>query len=360
MTTTLIPTEDQTQLMLESPMTTSEKLQKKQLEATASGAARTRANCLLEIYQDKLFRGDEGGRSFGDYLTAPDGAIKLGYSDFNTDKATLEMMWAQLCDAIEEWNEANELRDPLPLPASRSYMHGWQLLFNREHAKGAKGYAPFTGIGAALKIWKTAVFKSGENHPTQAVCRETARNAKALGEAREPLSPMTLANPENRLDTNQAVNGNSTPEPVYEQRTTSAADRMQAAADKAAREQRQAAVRAEEQSLREDGIDPRLISTMEKESDFDAMNECETYSVQLGKLHQDLQTLEVWVRGRLNQYGSVGMDHLRSLDAGLYTISGDIKTLCGYRDRLDSLIELLGDDIEPGDLTPAYSQEPTN
>ena len=122
-------------------------------------------------------------------------------------------------------------------------------------------------------------------------------------------------------------NQESTPEPVYERKEVSASDRMQAAADRAAREQRQATARAEEKSLREDGIDPRLISTVEKESEFDAMAECETYSVLLGKLHQDLQTTEVWVRGRLNQYGSDGMDYLRQLDAGLYTISADLKTL---------------------------------
>jgi len=150
------------------------------------------------------------------------------------------------------------------------------------------------------------------------------------------------------------------PEPEYTQRTTSTADRMQAAADRAAREQRQAAAAAEEKSLREDGIDPRLISTIEKESDFDAMSECETYSVLLGKIHADLQTTEVWVRGRLNQYGSDGMDYLRQLDAGLYTISADLKTLYSYRDRLDALIELLEADVEPGTLSPAHQQEPTN
>ena len=78
--------------------------------------------------------------------------------------------------------------------------------------------------------------------------------------------------------------GSSEPEPVYERKEVSASDRMQAAADRAAREQRQATARAEEKSLREDGIDPRLISTVEKESEFDAMAECETYSVLLGKL----------------------------------------------------------------------------
>ena len=63
----------------------------------------------------------------------------------------------------------------------------------------------------------------------------------------------------------------------------------------------------------------------------------------------------------MNQYGSDGMDYLRQLDAGLYTISADLKTLYGYRDRLDALIELLESDVEPGTLSPStYQQEPTN
>ena len=73
------------------------------------------------------------------------------------------------------------------------------------------------------------------------------------------------------------------------------------------------AVRAEERSLREDGIDPSLYFRHGEESDFDVMNECETYATQMNKVHFELQTLEVWVRGRLNQYGTDGMNMLRQI-----------------------------------------------
>ena len=370
MTTTLIPNENQTQLMLESPMTDSELMQLEQIESRGRQHAKTetiskieRALCLLEVYNDKLFRGKAGGRTWGQYLQSIDLA-KLGFiNGLDTEGATNWMNFGALCEAIDDWNDANPDRPALPYPGGPTYMQGWTLLFERKReATGVQHmtvYAPITGATNALQAWKTAVLKNGGGALRLAETRAIGRAARDAGNAARSAL-VSGANPEKLQVQSASTASRGEQEPVYEQRTTSAADRMQAAADKAAREQRQAAVRAEEQSLREDGIDPRLISTMEKESDFDAMNECETYSVQLGKLHQDLQTLEVWVRGRLNQYGSVGMDHLRSLDAGLYTISGDIKTLCGYRDRLDSLIELLGDDIEPGDLTPAYSQEPTN
>ena len=271
------------------------------------------------------------------------------------------MNFGALCDAIDDWNDANPDRPALPYPGGPTYMQGWTLLFDR--AKAASGiqsmsaYAPITGAANALNAWKTAVLKNGGDALKLAETRAIGRAARDAGLGRATLLPQS----NNNVVGSSARRGSDPePEPEYTQRTTSAADRMQAAADRAAREQRQATARAEERSLREDGIDPRLISTVEKESDFDAMAECETYSVLLGKLHQNLQTTEVWVRGRLNQYGSDGMDYLRQLDAGLYTISADLKTLHGYRDRLDALIELLESDVEPGSLSPTYQQEPTN
>ena len=219
-------------------------------------------------------------------------------------------------------------------------------------------YAPITGCDNALKAWKTAVLKNSGETIKASEARAIGRAARDAGGGRRALF---FEGNTKTLTPGPAPCGSPESEPVYEQRTSSAADRMQAAADRAARERRQATARAEEKSLREDGIDPRLISTMEKESDFDAMSECETYSVLLGKLHNDLQTTEVWVRGRLNQYGSDGMDYLRQLDAGLYTISADLKTLYSYRDRLDALIELLESDVEPGTLTTSnFQQEPTS
>ena len=372
MTTTLIPTEDQTQLMLESPMTEAEKNQLQQIEQRCTSAAGKitlnkieMAQCLYEVYQDKLFRGEQGGRCWGDYLKSH-AFGRLGFpNELESGSANDWLMYAALCEAIDDWCEQNPDRDRLPYPPGATYVHGWSLLFDRKRIGGGTGlanYAPINSAKDALDTWKTAVFANDGKAPSRSVSRSYGSKAVAMGIGREPQNPHALAT----LQEARAKIGSgpglsqSTPEAVYEQRTTSAADRMQAAADRAAREQRQAKAAAEEKSLREDGIDPRLISTMEKESDFDAMAECETYSVLLGKIHQDLQTTEVWVRGRLNQYGSEGMDMLRQLDAGLYTISADLKTLYSYRDRLDALIELLEDDVEPGSLSPTYQQEPTN
>ena len=102
-------------------------------------------------------------------------------------------------------------------------------------------------------------------------------------------------NLETNLQSASAPGGETTPEPVYEQLTSSAADRQQAAADRVSVsncDDIEAA--AYVKSLRDDGIDPCLISTMEKESEVDAMTECETYSVQLGKSEPTMLQLEVW------------------------------------------------------------------
>jgi hypothetical protein len=99
---------------------------------------------------------------------------------------------------------------------------------------------------------------------------------------------------------------------------------------------------------------------MEKESDFDVMNECETYSTQMNKVHFELQTLEVWVRGRLNQYGTDGMHMLRQFDAGIYTIKDDIGTITDMSQRLADLAALLQDHVEPGSLTDGkFQAEPS-
>ena len=114
MTTTLIPTEDQTQLMLESPMTDTELSQLEQIESRGCQSAKTetmskieRALCLLEVYNDKLFRGKAGGRTWGQYLQSIDLA-KLGFiNGLDTEAAVNWMNFGALCEAIDDWNDAN-------------------------------------------------------------------------------------------------------------------------------------------------------------------------------------------------------------------------------------------------------------
>ena len=79
MEATLIPTQDQVQLMLDSPMTDAEQQQLERIESRAKQADQRIVNskldkalCLIEVYQDKLFRGKSGGRSWGDYLQSID------------------------------------------------------------------------------------------------------------------------------------------------------------------------------------------------------------------------------------------------------------------------------------------------
>lgn len=363
MEATLIPTQDQVQLMLDSPMTDAEQQQLERIESRAKQADQRIVNskldkalCLIEVYQDKLFRGKSGGRSWGDYLQSIDLA-KLGYTEgLSTEAAGTEMMFGLLCDAIDDWNDANPTRPELPKPRGRSYMDGWATLFDRSRQPGAGTYAPFGKCTKALETWKTAVFKNNGEAPIRSACNAIGRKARDSGLGRSLLAG---AGNNQHLEAGRA-GSESCPQPEFKQQTASAAERMQAAADAAAREQRQAAARAEERSLREDGIDPRSVSTMEKESDFDVMNECETYSTQMNKVHFELQTLEVWVRGRLNQYGTDGMNMLRQFDAGIYTIKDDVGTITDMSQRLADLAALLQDHVEPGSLTDGkFQAEPS-
>ena len=110
---TLVPTEGQVQFMLDSPMSDAEQAQLEKIEARSTQADQRivnskldKAQCLIEVYQDKLFRGKAGGRSWGDYLQSIDLA-KLGYTEgLSTEMAGNEMMFGLLCDSIEDWNEA--------------------------------------------------------------------------------------------------------------------------------------------------------------------------------------------------------------------------------------------------------------
>jgi len=358
-TATLIPTEDQTQLMLESPMTEAELAHLEAVEARGTKGARTevigkidKAQALLEVYNDKLFRGKQGGRTWGQYLQSIDLA-KLGFvNGLDTESATNWMNFGALCEAIDDWNDANPDRPALPYPGGQSYMQGWALLFDRKRqnlgVSSQGGYAPITGAQNALQAWKTAVLKNGGDALKKAETRAIGRAARDAGLGRAALAPSSGTN--NFSDPRPTPGGPSTSDPEYTERTLSAEERMAAAAARAEREEREASQRVYNASLKEDGIDPRLISVMEK-SEFDVMAEAETYCNCMGRLAAEAQQLDVWVRGRINRYGTDGLDFLRQCDVGIYNVSDDIERITQVHSRLTSLIELLTDNIDPGDLT---------
>ena len=197
MEATLIPTQDQVQLMLDSPMTDAEQAQLEKIEARGMRADQREVNskldkalCLVEVYQDKLFRGKAGGRSWGDYLQSIDLA-KLGYTEgLSTEAAGTEMMFGLLCEAIDDWNDANPTRPELPKPRGRSYMDGWATLFGRNRELGGgSNYAPFSDCSKALETWKTAVFKNNGEAPIRSACNAIGRKARDAGLGRNSLSP---------------------------------------------------------------------------------------------------------------------------------------------------------------------------
>ncbi len=364
--TTIIPVETQLQSMLESPMTDSEINQLSAVEARSSSAGQKitagkidRARGLMEVYQDKLFRGKSGGRTWGQYLKSIDLA-KLGYDkELDTDLASREMMYASLCDAIDQWNNDNPTRPPLPYPKGSSYMQGWALLFDRDRSRGngTGTYAAFTSCDAALDVWKTAVFKNNGQPPSY---RETIKSGRAARDAGLGRPTLTSTGSLQNLNTGDKKPGRPRFHPDSQPRTVSTQSRMEAAAAQLERKERQDQQRTEEKSLREDGIDPRLISKMDDGPDIDAMAECETYCTQLNQLQQDVQRIESWVTGRLNLYGSEGMDALRQVDAGIYTINDDVKAISSLGQKLLDLSDLLSDVIQPGDLSSSlFEAEPT-
>jgi len=366
MTTTLIPTEDQIQLMLESPMSEAELAHLAAVEARSKKAAQTQliakieqAQSLLEVYNDKLFRGKAGGRTWGQYLQSIDFA-KLGFvNGIDTESASDWMYFGALCEAIDDWNDANPDRPPLPYPNGSSYLHGWALLFDRKRGSGVNGmYAPITGASNALSAWKTAVLKKSGDLLTKNEARAIGRAARDAGEGRAALTPSD--NAANLLSSRSAPGrASSEPEPIYEQPKLSAAERMAAAAARAERQEREASQQVYNASMKEDGIDPRLISTMDK-ADFDVMAEAETYCNCMGRLYSETQQLDVWVRGRLNQYGSDGLNFIRQCDAGIYSVSDDVERIRQVHDRLTSLLQLLTSEVQPGDLNSTkYQPEPT-
>ena len=318
------------------------------------------AQCLLEVYNDKLFRGKTGGRTWGDYLKSHDFG-KLGFSnEITTATATTYLNYAALCEAIDDWNDENPTRE-LPYPSGSSHLEGWTLLFerDREPQTGAgHGYMPITSAAAALKTWYTAVVQNDGKAPDQSTSRACGRKARDLGVGRSPaFGRGTNANL--TLKNTQPASSGSKSEPESAARIFSPQQRMEAAAAQIEREERQAAVRANERSLREDGIDPRSVSVMQKDSDFDVMSECETYSGLLNQTNHEIQRLDVWARGRLNQYGTDGMNMLRQFDAGLYTIKGDISAITQMGERLIELAALLQDHVEPGSMVDGlYESEP--
>jgi hypothetical protein len=340
-TTTIIPAEGQVTDLLDSPMTASEKARRIEIEATCSGQTLARAKGLLSMYQDRLFRGDNGGCTWGEYLQ--NDVCRLGYSELNTTQASEELNWCVLCIAIDKWNAENPSKY-LEYPRTRNYMQGWTTLFDRKSEKGGgSAYLPFTAdepAAVALKVWKTACFKSGDV-PTVAQSRSIGAAARDQGLGR--VCNKGTAFPAHSHNVRER-DSYTEQEPV--DRVIDPEVLRQAEDARAAREHAKA--------------DPRDIKPLQKHDPI-PMNEAETYCNMMGRLQMEAQQLRVWVEGRLNLYGTDGLNALRNgIDLGIYSVSDDVERITAIRKDLETVLDLLTDHIEPGELSPnSYNAEPS-
>jgi hypothetical protein len=322
-------------------MTASEKARRIEIEATCSGQTLARAKGLLSIYQDRLFRGDNGGCTWGEYLQ--NDVCRLGYSELDTNNASNELNWCVLCIAIDKWNTENPSKY-LEYPRTRNYMIGWTTLFDRKSEKGGgSAYLPFTAdepAAVALKVWKTACFKSGDV--------PTMRQSRSIGAAARDQGLGRICNKGNALfahsRSDRERESYTEQEPV--DRVIDPEVLQQAEDARAAREHAKA--------------DPRDIKPLQKHDPI-PMNEAETYCNMMGRLQMEAQQLRVWVEGRLNLYGTDGLNALRNgIDLGIYSVSDDVERITAIRKDLETVLDLLTDHIEPGELSPnSYNAEPS-
>jgi hypothetical protein len=365
---------DNITLLWESPMTPSEKAYKLALEAKSTAAAMGKfeknlimEQCLLDIYQQCLFRGDTGKRSWGDYLKSGEPKA-LGFGAMTTEAAGHRMMHAMIVPAIRTWNDKHPDKQ-LPMPASHSYMQGWERMFDRARAAGATSFAPWAenAVERAIKaLYDGAIKKKvGAGMASREQFRAIGAAARAdhgrdgLGGSSSEASNL----PGPAESTKAAGPPTPTPGPVhgdYGQRTVDpavleAAERARAEREAAA--ERQALQDAED---REVGLDPRSLQTMEKPA-LDVVKEAETFATLTNALADSAQALEVWIRGKLNAYGSPFFDSMQEFALGINTAHGRLDQIRYADERLQRVILLLESDIEPGDLTNpnGYQQEPS-
>lgn len=351
-TTTIIPAIGQVTDLLDSPMTASEKARRIEIEATCSGQTLARAKGLLSIYQDRLFRGDNGGCTWGEYLQ--NDVCRLGYSELDRAAANLELNWCVLCIAIDKWNAENPSKY-LEYPRTRNYMQGWTTLFDRKPggSGGGQGYLPFVAdepAAVALKVWKTACFKAGDV-PTMRQSRSIGTTARDQGLGRVSTSGdvsnfSAPARSDCARGNHNSYNGFDPNEQEPVDRVIDPEVLQQAENARAAREHAKA--------------DPRDFKPLQKHDPI-PMNEAETYCNMMGRLQMETQQLRVWVEGRLNLYGTDGLNALRNgIDLGIYSVSDDVERITAIRKDLETVLDLLTDHIEPGELSiDSFIDEPS-
>jgi hypothetical protein len=311
----------QTEILEESPMTPQELQRKVELETIFKSADLSKdeqrliqGKALIQICREKLYRGNNGGRKWSEYLkqdsqnlTVDNELIKY-VTSYNL--MSFYMLKVEIFPEIRTFeflpsiSHAQELMGYIPLPSKNPDK------YNEED---------FEKIKKTINIWKTACGKVGVNkRPSFKTVRDLAYEQRALDNKTKP-----------RINTTQQ--DVETPKQVYDPSTESANKYVTP-------------------SFEDDSPPIKTYQQERNKQEVDLHSECERLHNVLYEAKTSLQNLHGVLYNQINKYGSAYLDEMKQIDAGLYTVSDIDDQIDRLHQQTAYLVDLLQKDIEPNVL----------
>ena len=311
----------QTEILLDSPMTPQELQRQIEVEAIYTSADATKdeqrliqGKCLIILTREGLFRGNDGKRTWPEYLkehsykiTADGEPIKLIRSHnlraFYMFRAEI-LPEFQTSEILPSISQSSELMGYMPLP------NKYPKNYNDEDKEK---------ITKAIKIWKTACGKVGVNKkPSCNIVKEIAYKQRALDNKLKP-----------RINTVQQPV--ETPKQIYDPSTESAN-------------------RYVTPSYEDDSPSIKTYEQERNTQEVDLHSECERLHNVLDEAETSLQNLNGVLYNQINKYGSAYLDRMKQIDAGIYTVSDIDEKIDSLHEQTSYLVDLLQKEVEPNDL----------
>jgi len=310
----------QTEILEESPMTSKELQRKVELETIFKSADLSKdeqrliqGKALIQICREKLYRGNDGGRSWEDYL-------KQDSKNLTSNSEPIKPFTAQRLRAFYMLR-TEILPERLTLSFFPSVSHVQSLLgYLPLPSKNPKNYndEDQEKIKKAINIWKTACGQAGTNKiPTFSMVDTLAREQR-FKDSQTQFKPTQQ----------QAI---ETPKQVYDPSTES--------------------FNKYDTSSYEDDSPP--IKTYEQErntQEVDPFSECKKLHDVLYAAETSLQSLHGVLYHQINKYGSAYLEHMKQIDAGMHTVSDIDDRINSLHEQTAYLVDLLQKDIQPNDL----------
>jgi len=317
----------QTEILEESPMTSQELQRKVELETIFKSADTSQeekrliqGKALLQICREKLYRGNDGGRSFEEYLkqdshnlTANNESIELRTSH------NLRAFYMFRCEILPKVKTFSLLP---------SASHCYQLLgYLPTPSKNPDKYNSddLEKIKKAINIWKSACGKVGANNPNTKLKLPNVNTVAELARDQRTKDSQTQFKPDQQQQSVETL------KQVYNPSTESANRYVT--------------------PTYEDDSPP--IKTYEQErntQEVDAFSECKRLFDVLDAAETSLQNLHGVLYHQINKYGSAYLDQIKQFDAGLYSVSDIDEKIDSLNDQTAYLVDLLQKDIQPNDL----------